>query len=263
MNCKNCHTDLSTKLNYCPDCGAKIIKNRLTIKNIWSDIVEQFFNVDNTLFKTFLHLFTKPETVIIEFINGTRKKYLNIIQYFAIGLTLAGIQVFLMNTFFKDSMEFDLQFLKSLETPESQKNNPLKDFNFEAVNNYQSIIYVLSVPVSAVSTWLAYWVSNIRRYNFTEHVVINLYYSAQVIIITAVLSILFLCFGFNYLLISGYISILTYGYLFYVLKRVFAMTFWNTLLHFLLVMLFIVLLFLAIVIFGGIIVAIVMVINPV
>lgn len=257
MNCKNCHTDVSTTLNYCPSCGAKIIENRLTIKNIWSDIIEQFFNVDNTLLKTFLHLFSKPEVVINGFINGTRKKYINVIQYFTLGLTLAGIQVFLMNTFFKDAMSIDLEFLKSLETAESQQNNPLKGFNFQDINNYQSVIYVLSVPFSAVSTWLAYWIANIRNYNFTEHLVINLYYSAQIIIITAVLSILFLCFGFNYILISGYISILTYGYLFYVLKRVFDMTFWNALVHFFLVMLFILLLFLLVTIFIGIIVAIV------
>ena len=59
-----------------------------------------FFSVDNKLLKTFLHLFSKPEAVIVGFIEGTRKKYINVVQYFAIALTLIGLQVFLMEKVF-------------------------------------------------------------------------------------------------------------------------------------------------------------------
>ena len=115
--------------------------------------------------------------------------------------------------------------------------NPFASLDFNQYNNYQSIIYILTVPFSAISTWVAYTIAGDKRYNFTEHIVINLYYSAQVIIITALLSILFLCFGFNYLTISGIVSILSLAYFFYVLKRVFSNTFWETLLRYILVML--------------------------
>ena len=235
MECKNCNTSLSKLINYCPLCGAKIVKKRLTFKNLSVDIGEQFLNIDNKFLKTFLHLFSKPENVINGFINGTRKKYINVIQYFAVALTLVGVQVFLLNTFFEEALQLDNGFFKALEEQSDPKKNPFGAFDFQEYNNYQSIIYIISVPIATVATWVSYYIIGLRQFNFTEHLVINLYYSAQVIIITAVLSILFLCFGFDYLLISGFITILSLGYYFFVLKRVFNSTFWNAVLQFILI----------------------------
>ncbi|MCB0383214.1 MAG: DUF3667 domain-containing protein [Psychroserpens sp.] len=236
MNCKNCNTALSNLINYCPECGAKIIKKRLTFRNISAEINEQFFNIDNKFLQTFIHLFSQPEGVINGFIDGTRKKYVNVIQYFAISLTLVGIQVFLMNTFFKEAMELDPNMFGPMMNPEANENNPFKNIKYEDYNNYQSVFYVLSVPFSAISTWLAYWVVGVRHYNFTEHLVINLYYSAQVIIINAFLTILLLCFEIDFMLISVINSAIILVYFFYVLKRVFNTSTLITLAYFLLVM---------------------------
>ena len=73
MNCKNCNTSLLNNQKFCLECGAKVIKNRLTLKNIFEDINDQFISIDNIFLKTFIHLFTKPELVINGFIGGTRK----------------------------------------------------------------------------------------------------------------------------------------------------------------------------------------------
>ena len=240
MNCKNCNTILDHQINYCSLCGAKVIRKRLTLKNLWQDVSLQFLNIDNTFLKTFIHLCTQPETVICGFIDGTRKKYINVIQYFAIALTLVGIQVFLMNTFFSEDLEHTFDFLTSLEKATKTNGNALNNnpfSSFEEVNRYQSLIYILTVPVYTVATWLAYKIIKpSKNYNFTEHLVLNLYYNAQIIIVTAILSIFFLCFGFNYLLISGFVSILLFIYLFYVLKRVFDVFFLEAFAHFVLVM---------------------------
>jgi len=264
MNCKNCKTSLDERVNFCPLCGAKIIRNRLTLKNIWADINAQFISIDNKLFKTFIHLFTKPELVINGFIDGTRKKYIGVIQYFAISLTLVGIQVFLMNTFFSDDLEGTFDFLKSLENTNKTENNPFTGpspfESFNDINRYQSLIYTLMVPMYTLGTWLAYMiVKTKKRYNFTEHLVLNLYYNAQIIIITAFLSILFLCFGFDYLLISGFVTLVLFLYFFYLLKRVFNTSFWETVAHFMLIMVIFMVVYLIIgiiAIIGGIVYAI-------
>ncbi len=237
MTCKNCNSELNDRINYCSNCGAKRIRNRLTLKNISEDINEQFLNIDNKFLTTFIHLFTKPELVINGFINGTRKKYVNVIQYFAISLTLVGIQVFIMNTFFKEAMEIDPNMFGDMMNLEAQKNNPFKDIKYEDYNNYQSLIYVFTIPFSASSTWLAYRVLGIRHFNFTEHIVINLYYSAQIIIVNAFLIISLLCFGVDFMLITYISSAIIFAYFFYVLKRVFNSTFIIACAHFLLVML--------------------------
>ncbi len=63
MTCKNCHTELEEYDDYFKNCGGKVIRNRLTFKNLFEHISETFFNYDNTLLKTFITLFRKPEAV--------------------------------------------------------------------------------------------------------------------------------------------------------------------------------------------------------
>lgn len=250
MNCKNCETSLNEHIRFCPLCGAKVVRNRLTIKNIWFDINEQFFNIDNKLFKTIFHLFTKPEAVINGFIDGTRKKYIHVIQYFAISLTLVGLQVFVMNTFFKESMIIDGGFFEALDkTAKAQKDNPFNNINYEDFNNYISLYYTLSIPFSAISTWVAYRVVGVNRFNFTEHIVINLYYYAQAIIITSLFTMVLLCFGLNYMIISTITTVFILIYFFHVLKRVFQTSFLETLAYFILTFISIFVVFVVIMIF--------------
>ncbi len=236
MNCKNCNKSLNDTQKFCDDCGAKVIQNRLTPKVLAVQVNEQFLSIDNKLLLTFIDLFKKPEAVINGYIHGTRKKYIDVLQYFAISLTLAGIQVFLMQTFFKEALELSPEIMQAIESSPSQKNNPFFNGSFDDASNYQGLIYILTVPFSALATWLSYYFLGERSYNFTEHLVLNLYYSAQIIIITAVFSIIFLLFGLNYLIVYTLITLPTFLYLFYVLKRVFKDNFWDAFAKFLFMM---------------------------
>lgn len=121
MNCKNCVNSLQTDYSFCPDCGAKVIRNRLTIKNLLSDITERHFNLDNTFLRTFFHLFTKPDVVINGYVNGTRRKYVNPISYFGIALMLAGFLMFFMRKVF--DFEVDLDAFDQGMNPEFTKKN--------------------------------------------------------------------------------------------------------------------------------------------
>lgn len=236
MNCKNCKKPLKETQQYCDDCGAKVIRNRLTPKILAAQVNEQFISIDNKFFRTFIDLIIKPEEVINGYINGTRKKYIDVLQYFAISLTLAGIQVFLMTTFFKEALVLDPEIMKTIETMPGQDKNPMANFDFSIFTKYQGIIYIVGVPLSAMSSWLVYFFLGNRRYNFTEHLVLNLYYSAQIIIITAILSILFLVLGLNYLILSSLIILPAFIYLGYVLKDVFKESHIETFAKFLLMM---------------------------
>ena len=142
MRCKNCDNSLKDTQKFCDECGAKIINNRLQPKIIAQQVNEQFISIDNKFFRTFFDLFKQPESVIVGYINGTRKKYIDVLQYFAISLTLAGIHVFLITTFFKDALDFTPGFIN----PEKDIN-PLPGFNSDLFTKYQGLIYILGVPV--------------------------------------------------------------------------------------------------------------------
>ena len=129
MECRNCAQEFENTKNYCPDCGARVIRNRLTAKALTTQFSEEFLSYDNKILKTFIDLFKAPETVINAYINGTRKKYIGVAQYFAISLSLVGLQVFLMNTIFKDALNFDLPFMDATKNASSGAENPFTDFN--------------------------------------------------------------------------------------------------------------------------------------
>lgn len=157
-----------------------MIRNKLTIRNLWYDITERYFNIDNTLLKTFWHLVTKPEVVIDGYISGIRKKYLNPISYLGIALTLSGFLVVLMK---KKSSQIDFDLFGT--GMQSSNLQPLFDFT----TDYQAILFVLYLPMMAAASWLAY---DTVKYNFTERLTVFIYALAQWSIFTFIPSILIL-----------------------------------------------------------------------
>lgn len=182
MNCKNCDTRLRTDFLYCPACGAKVIRNRITFKNLWVDFLERYFNLDNTFIRTFVHLFTKPEVVIEGYLQGLRRKYLNPISYIGIALTLSGIIVFLMAKSI-DFMEFDL-----LETgAQTVYQEKLMGF----ILDYQALIFMVFIPLMAISGWLCF---DQKKYNFAERMIIFMYALAHFSLLSFMPSVLVLLF---------------------------------------------------------------------
>ncbi|MEZ4797422.1 MAG: DUF3667 domain-containing protein [Flavobacteriaceae bacterium] len=238
MECKNCSSSFEDNLNYCSHCGAKVIRNRLTLKALFADFSQQFLNYDNLFLKTFRHLTTKPEAVIGSYINGTRKKYVNVISYFAIALTLSGFQMFVINKFFPELMSTD--FMPNNGSKEIQQQN----MNF--MLEYQSLVYMLIVPVYALASKILFF--NNKQYNYTEHLVINMYLTAHLSIISTILVLIASLFGVNFG-IFGLISI-PFQILFsaYCFKRIFSLSMSSIILKTLLFLIMLFILFIIIII---------------
>jgi hypothetical protein len=257
MTCKNCDSLLKEQDDFCNSCGAKVIRNRLTIRNLFEHFSETFFNYDNKFLQTFIHLFTKPEVVIGCYIDGTRKKYVNVISYFAVSLTVFGLQLFIMNTFFKDAFDlssFNKSAASGFDSPEEFIKSQ-EQFQ-KIISNYQSLIYIITIPITSFATWIAFYISSSRMYNYTEHAVVNLYYSGQVIIITSLFTIVLLFFGIDFITTSTVLSILSIFYLAYIFKRLFNLKFGDLLLKILLVLLAYFFIFLIATIITGIVILI-------
>ncbi|WP_247043246.1 DUF3667 domain-containing protein [Allomuricauda sp. F6463D] len=209
MNCKNCDARLRTDFLYCPACGAKMIRNRITSKNLWDDFLEGYFNLDNTFIKTFIHLFSKPEVVIEGYLQGVRRKYLNPISYIGIALTLSGIVVFLMAKSI-DFMEFDI-FETGAQTVYQEK---LMGF----ILDYQALIFMIYIPLIAISSWLCF---DKKKYNFAERIIIFMYTLAHFSLFSFIPSILVLLFipehYINYSLVASLAMIV---YVSYVIIRI-------------------------------------------
>jgi len=223
MNCKNCHTELQAQDDYCKSCGGKVIRNRLSPKNLFAHFSETFLNYDNKFLKTFISLWTKPEIVVRSYISGTRKKYVNVISYFAIAVTLSGIQMFLLQKFFPDA--FDVSAISQKGTEAFNKGI------FDFVQEYQSIAMMLNVPFYALISWLVFIKEKKYRYNYTEHLVIFMYILAQMSILNVFLILIGASFGLSIGVLSmvfGPIQIIYSGYC---LKRIFDLDWSNFILR--------------------------------
>lgn len=195
MDCKNCGIPLAEEDTYCKSCGAKVIKNRLTIRNLWDDFCEQFLNYDNRFLKTFFGMFLRPHVVIGEYISGTRKKYVNVISYFAIALTFSGFQIFIIRKFYPESLDL------SIFMPDSIPKEAL-DVNW--VYDYLSIIALINLPLYGLIARLTFL--GLKKFNYTEHLIVMTYLVAQFSIFnTLVITPLVIIFGFNFYVL-GYIS---------------------------------------------------------
>lgn len=214
MQCKNCNYNLESHQNFCFECGAKVIRNRLTVKNLLAHFGETFFNYDNKFLQTFTALFKRPELVIDGYINGVRKRHVNVISYFAIAITISGLYLFILNKFFPEIMNMGAMTQEGMEEVQKQTMNFTQE--------YQSIIYMLMVPVYALISKIVFF--NHKTYNYTEHVVINMYTSAHMAIVSSILVLILSVIGVSFMISSISIIPIQIIYTAYVFKRLFKLS---------------------------------------
>lgn len=218
MKCRNCNYQLSETDKFCPECGAKVIHNRLTVKNLFAHFSEQFLNWDNKFLQTFIDLIRRPEVVIGLFIQGTRKRYVNVVSYLAIAITFAGFFTFVNQKFYPGTYA---KIFEGFEQDEMQAE-VMADF-YTFIIEYQTFIFFLMVPLLALMSKLVFLRN--KKYNYTEHLVINMYaYSEASLMITFLSFFLQLDDGlfatFSILFLP--IQVLYFAY---VLKRLFGLSF--------------------------------------
>ncbi len=198
MECKNCHTQLSESDNFCKTCGAKIVKQELTFGYLANEATERFFNIENNLLaRTIQDMTLKPRTVIDAYINGLRKRHVNVISYLAFALTLSGIQIFFMRKVFTANM--DMSWM-------NQQNNPmLEDMSFmDNIWEFQSIFYVFMMPLYALMAKIIFF--NYKKYTYLHHLVISTYTQAHLSILLFLPAILGLVFDLNFLKMTYFFS---------------------------------------------------------
>ena len=184
MDCKNCNNGLRTDYSFCPDCGAKIIRNRITAKSLIFDFFERYFNLDNTFLKTHWHMIIKPQVVCDGYISGIRKKYLNPISMLAISLTASGFILFLMKKVAWGNIDFSKISYVQTSTGGSGTEKIMA-----STMEYSSLIYFLYIPIIAFASYVIF---NKKDYNYSEHIVSSIYALTSFSIISTLYAVILL-----------------------------------------------------------------------
>ena len=126
-----------------------MIRNRLTFKNLFSHIAENFLNYDNAFLKTNLHLITRPEEVIKGYVSGIRKRYSSPISYFAISLTFSGLSIFFIQRFYPEVM-------RVYEIYEGDGQQQITKVVTEYLMDYNTLFYFFLIPAMALISRLVF-----------------------------------------------------------------------------------------------------------
>lgn len=209
MKCKNCETSLRTDYTFCPKCGARVAATRLTFKNLFSDVLERFFDLDNTFYRTLKRMTFQPEEVIGSYIEGVRRRYLNPMSYLGIALGVSGFLFFLIQRFAGDALSFD--FI------DGGRGNAASQKIMDASMEFSNFFFLILIPITALCGYLSF---NRRDYNLPEHLVTAIYSMAHLSIITFPISALILIISpGSYLTYSFLTILLMLGFNLFVLIR--------------------------------------------
>ncbi|MFD2914921.1 DUF3667 domain-containing protein [Psychroserpens luteus] len=221
MNCKNCNTQLPLNSDFCNTCGGKVIRNRLTFKNLFEHISETFFNYDNKLLRTFIDLFKKPEVVIGSYIEGVRKRYVNPVSFFGIILTINGLNVYIISKFYKKYVNAS-SIVGDLDSAQNEATKKIMALSTDISLEYASLFFSLLIPLAALVSLIVY---HNKKYNYTEHVILYLYSMSVYSILSVVFGLLvLLTFPEKYMLFGSVMYLFIFIYHCYIHTRLFKLS---------------------------------------
>ncbi|MCF2873495.1 MULTISPECIES: DUF3667 domain-containing protein [unclassified Tenacibaculum] len=270
MNCKNCNEVLEVNDHFCDNCGAKIIKERITFRFL---MVELFavLGFDSLFFKTLKKTLQAPQDVLNEYMNGVRRRYVNPFAYLAVG---AALSLIIYNFFSEDYIRMqgslnesqvkeiketankDLSNVKNLSEKElrrikAQQQIAKKQIQFMngwvgfVLNNF-NIMTFLFLPFYALMSKLTYP----KPYNYGEHIVMNAYIQGTMMFISIITFFLAMLIHPVVFSASFFLTIVYYLYVFH---KLFKHNFWRSFLKLLRFILVLILLVIILAIIGGII----------
>lgn len=208
MNCKNCQNHLKEDAQFCNNCGAKVIENRMSFKLLLNDLFINILGVDGLYFTTLKKMFTQPHIVLTEYLSGVRKRYVNPFGYLAVG---AALSLIIFNFFaddfiafqstmnsaqiteLKEIAEMDLSTIKDVSAKELQKlkvQQRSAKFQLEFQDkwlrfflNYLNLFAFIFLPLYALMSKTTYR----KPYNFGEHLIINAYLQGSTMYISIIM----------------------------------------------------------------------------
>ncbi|QBN20433.1 DUF3667 domain-containing protein [Flavobacterium nackdongense] len=175
MNCLNCNSE--TTGSYCYNCGQKTSTTRFSFKHIFkTDIANKFYSFfKNDLFFTLKELATRPGFSVREYIEGKRVNHMN---YMSLYLLLSAAGIFL------DKYAKVTEAV--LNTNDDDSAKAISKY-YEFVRDNPKTFIFITIPVVSVFTFLFFKKS---KFNFSEHLIMNVYKASAVLVITKIVTLL-------------------------------------------------------------------------
>jgi hypothetical protein len=242
-NCKNCEAKITEADKFCSQCGGKIIRERITFKTFISDAFWKAIGWDNKFLQTVKHLIIKPHIILSAYISGVRKRYVNPIAFFAIGMTVSLITFNIFQDHFLElSGVADVQIQDNVDLP----SQPIVDFGtgtaapvspeeieaqMQVIAHVQKTILkyfnIYSFALLPLYTFVGFLVFR-KKNNYTEHLIISAYAQGLLFLTTALFFLLTMYFDNRLYQYNVVLMVLYYTYAY---GKLYQLGFWKSILY--------------------------------
>lgn len=141
--CKNCHQSFEGK--YCSYCGQRGDAGRLSLHEVYHDVVHSFSHADKGVVRLLKDIFLSPGLFYQNYFAGKRKTYFSPVTFFLLGM---GLLIFFGNK------------LVSLDSHVTGNANDTE----RVFMQLQKLRYLVFIPVISLLTWAMFY----QRYNLAE-----------------------------------------------------------------------------------------------
>lgn len=192
--CLNCQCSVTENNNFCPNCGAPLVKTRSGTKEVLLELFDVIFLWNKTFFKTLGVLLIHPSRVYRFYIDGGRNRYMNPLFYLLLCFFIYQLYITITDQqlFFISGMEGSFEGFAEGASHARGSEVPVADTSvFDKLNRYSKILFFLLPPIIALCSK---WVFKSKQLNYAEHLSVCSYMLGQIIIISLFVS------GFSLLL---------------------------------------------------------------
>ena len=209
VKCLNCGTEFEG--NFCPECGQSADTSRFTMKFISQNLLTAILSNDGGVWFTLKSLFTRPSAMVVEILNGKRKRYFSPFPMLFFALTVY-ILLFSFTGSRQSIQELESLSVEDTETAKSdttvfssdleRKESVKEEITNRVIwyirtaikfyNNHYTAVFMLTLPILLFATRACYGKSNRRRYYKAEYLVAIVYAMVMVVLFRCLVSLVYL-----------------------------------------------------------------------
>lgn len=177
--------------SYCPKCGQKTDVDRLTIKSMLHNLATAVIGGESGLWHTLFMLFTHPERLIADYIDGKRKNYFSPFPLLFLALAVCLIALQTANSDLTLQIEhFDTDTIEMRGEEKAIHVLQQAKMVYQTFFQHFTLITLLFAPVFVAGIRLCFGSAFRKRYNWAETLVLQVYLLVQVAICASLLAIL-------------------------------------------------------------------------
>ena len=196
VKCLNCGTEFEGK--FCPECGQSAETGRFTLRFIFSNLLTAIVSRDGGIGYTIKNLFTRPSQMIVDILNGKRRKYVSPFPTLFLALTLY-VLVFTAtdskNTTMtsEEKVEWETEITENDPASEkvTKKANQLILEGYYFYLKHYTLCYMLTLPLFLFAARICYGKANRKRYYRAEYIVALVYAMVMLVLYRCTINLIY------------------------------------------------------------------------